>query len=549
MEAITCDLLVVGASISGLMAAAWVKLEHPDLDVVVLGPPPEREKRPYVGESLVEPAILFFRELGMGDVLDDRCLLKNGLTFYHKLRIDDPADRRYSVHAPERLHHLARQLNRPVFDRALRDHGERLGVRMIDGLAEDVRVGKGGARHHVTARVGEATVEMSSRWIIDASGRKRLIGDKVSTYTRPEQGQRSAFWIRLADFEPFVPHIEMTMRRPLRYDIWYSTHHFMGHANWIWGIPLQSTEHERLLSLGITFRPDIFARADEMRTVEHFLAYLDAEHPALAAMVRSGKVLDTNVYRNYIYFANKVYSKDGWFIIGDAARAVDPLYSTGMSMTSIQSLQISEMIRRDRRGALSDDDVTALESVWMKVARRRQLDIADQYESMHDPLQACMRRYWNICGWFNGLLPLWWNGFFTDPAGARLVARFFADPDTASESAWRLFGEVSRRLGPLEPAVFNETSDLDEILNLRFDCPLEELPAQLSGMFLKRVRLRLALVRMGGWDLLAGQLPEVGRDLAAASAARVVLKRLGREAFRAVKPPLHRLVAQRLAGA
>src|SRR5262249_50619802 len=163
-----------------------------------------------------------------------------------------------------------------------------------------------------------------------------------------------------------------------RYDIWYSTHHFMGHANWIWGIPLQSREHERLISLGITFRPDIFARADAMRRVEDFLGQLDAEHPALAAMVRSGNVLDTNVYRNYIYYANKVYSTDGWFIIGDAARAVDPLYSTGMSMTSIQSLQISEMIRRQRRGALSEDDVTALESVWMKVARRRQLDIANQ---------------------------------------------------------------------------------------------------------------------------------------------------------------------------
>jgi hypothetical protein len=184
----------------------------------------------------------------------------------------------------------------------------------------------------------------------------------------------------------------------------------------------------------------------------------------------------------------------------------------------------------------------------MKVARRRQLDIADQYASMHDPLQACMRRYWNICGWFNGLLPLWWNGFFTDPAGARLVARLFADPDTASESAWRLFGEVSRRLGPLEPAAFDRTSDLDEILNLRFDCPLEEVPAQLSGMFRKRAQLRLALVRMGGWDLLPGQLSQVGRDLAAASAARVVFKRLGREAFRTVKPPLHRLVAQGLAG-
>jgi hypothetical protein len=220
-----------------------------------------------------------------------------------------------------------------------------------------------------------------------------------------------------------------------------------------------------------------------------------------------------------------------------------------MSMTSIQSLQISEMIRRQRRGALSDDDVSALESVWMKVARRRQLDIENQYETMHDPLQACMRRYWNICGWFNGLLPLWWNGFFTDPAGARLVARLFADPDKASESAWALFGEVSRRLGSaLEPAAFNQTSDLDEVLNLRFDCPLEDVPAQLSGMFVKRARLRLALVRMGGWDLLPGQLPHLGRDLSAASAARLAFKRLGREAFRTVKPPLHRLMAQGLAG-
>ena len=75
----------------------------------------------------------------------------------------------------------------------------------------------------------------------------------------------------------------------------------MGHANWIWGIPLQSSEHERLISFGITFRPDIFPRADRMTTVEHFLEYLDSEHPALAAMVRSGRVIDTHVYREYIY--------------------------------------------------------------------------------------------------------------------------------------------------------------------------------------------------------------------------------------------------------
>jgi flavin-dependent dehydrogenase len=545
-----CDVLVVGASISGLMCAAWIKLEQPDLDVVVLGPPPEREKRPYVGESLVEPAILFFRELGMGEVLDKTCALKNGLTFYYKLRLGDPSDRRYSVHAPEELYHLARQIHRPVFDRALRDHAERLGVRLVDGLAEEVRVGSHGARHHVRARVGDAAVEMSSRWIVDATGRRRLIGEQVSSYTRPEEGQRSAFWIRLAGFEPFLPHIEMSMRRPVRYDLWYSTHHFMGTANWIWGIPLQSKEHERLISFGITYRPDIFPFADRMRTVEHFLDYLDGEHPALAAFVRSGQVLDTNVYRNYIYWADRIYSTDGWFLIGDAARAVDPLYSTGMSMTSIQSLQVSEMIRRQRRSALSIEDVAALESAWMKVARRMQGDITHQYASMHDPLQAAMRRYWNVCGWFNAVLPLWFNGFLSDPAGARLVAGFVRDPDTGSESAWSLFGEVAKRLGPaLEPEVFDRTSDLDEILDHRFDCPLDDVPAHLAGMLVKRARLRLSLARMGGSDIVRAQVPIALGELARASATRLLFKRVGREAFRSVRPPLHRIVKAGVAGA
>ncbi|MCB9570292.1 MAG: tryptophan 7-halogenase, partial [Myxococcales bacterium] len=468
METNECDVLVLGSSISGLMVAAWLKSEEPDLEIVVVGPPPEREKRPYVGESLVEPAILFFREIGMGEFLDQRCALKNGLTFYHKLRPDDPADRRYSVHAPEYLHHLARQLHRPDFDRALRERCAALGVTLVDGLADAISVGAGGARHQVTIRADGGERRMAARWLIDATGRRRLVGRQVTTYTRPEGEQRSAFWLRLADFEPFTGHIEASMRRPLLYDVWDSTHHFMGRGNWIWGIPLVSAEHRRLLSLGVTFRPDVFPRADRMRGVDDFVDFLESEHPALAEMVRSGRVLDFHTYRDYIYWADRVYSPDGWFLIGDAARAVDPLYSTGLSMTSIQALQIGAMIRRQRQGRLAADDVRALEEVWTKIARRRQMDIADQYRSMDDPFQACMRRYWNICGWFNAVLPLWWNGFLSDPEGARLVSRIIAEPDPSSESAWRLFAATSSALGrDLDPRVFERAGDLDEMVNPR----------------------------------------------------------------------------------
>jgi flavin-dependent dehydrogenase len=102
------------------------------------------------------------------------------------------------------------------------------------------------------------------------------------------------FWFRLADFEPFSDHIEMEM-----------------------------------VSIGITYRPDIFSHP--MQSIEDFLGYMDGEHPAIADMVRSGDVLDTHSYREYLYWAREIYSEDGWFLIGDAARSVDPLYSTGLN--------------------------------------------------------------------------------------------------------------------------------------------------------------------------------------------------------------------------
>ena len=63
---------------------------------------------------------------------------------------------------------------------------------------------------------------------------------------------------------------------------------------------------------------------------------------------------------------------------------------------------------------------------------------------------------------------------------ARLVARLFADPDTSSETAWRLFGEASRACGAeIDQSVFDRCADLDEVLNLRFDCAVGEVPGGL----------------------------------------------------------------------
>jgi len=194
------DIVIVGSSIAACMTAAYLKLRLPDLDVLVLGPDPADERRPFVGESLVEPAALFMQEIGMRDFLNSTQMTKQGLSFYHKISYPDPQDRRYSVHAPTLLHHRAWQLHRPVVDRALRARAAELGARLVTGRMEDFEIGPAATGHRVHARVGGNPETFSCRWLIDATGRSRRIGKRVTNYVRPGEKQRSCFWFRLAGF-------------------------------------------------------------------------------------------------------------------------------------------------------------------------------------------------------------------------------------------------------------------------------------------------------------------------------------------------------------
>jgi flavin-dependent dehydrogenase len=528
------EVLVVGSSLSGMMTTLNLKYRNPGLDVTVLGPLPSEEKRPLVGESLVEPGILFFREVGLGPHLDRMQVLKNGLIFYHKLDLSNPVDRAYTAHAPEILFHKARQMRRQEFDVACRERAIELGARMLHGVADEVEIGTGGDRHRVVASVDGEKIEIRSRWIVDATGRRRMIGKKVTNYIRPEK-QRSTFWLRLRNFQPFFEHIDAHRRRQWQFDPWLTTHHLMGRGYWIWCIPLEVGE-QNLCSVGFTYRPDLFGR--RVRSVQDFLAQVDQDHPAFSEMVRSGEVVDTQMYFDYFYHSERLYSENGWFLVGDTVRAVDPLYSNGISMTTVQVGQIAEIIERQRNGTLRPGDVAALEAAGLWIMERAQREVTQQYEVMHDPFQACMRRYLNVTGWFNAFLPLWWNGFFTTPEGARLLLRLLRDRDEDAESLWVLAAEASQAIGPrYTQEGFDRGPDLDKLLNLRFDCSREDVITVAAGMFARRRDMRWALLAMNGNRKLPREIPRLMRETVRPWLLRL-LPSLKPAVFAAVRPPL-----------
>ena len=528
------DVLVVGSSLSGMMTALNLKHRNPELDVSVLGSLPSEEKRPLVGESLVEPGILFFREVGLGPYLDRTQVLKHGLTFYHKLDLANPADRAYTVHAPEILFHKARQLRRQEFDLACRERAGALGARMLHGLAEQIEIGAGGAPHRVRATVDGESIEIRARWIVDATGRKRMIGKKVTKYIRPEK-QRSTFWFRLKNFEPFFEHLEAHRRRPWQFDPWLTTHHFLGRGYWIWCIPLELGKNN-LCSVGFTYRPDLFGR--RIRSMADFLAQVDRDHPVLSEMVRSGTIVDTQMYFDYFYYSEQLYSEDGWFLVGDTARAVDPLYSNGISMTTFQVGQIAEIIERQRDGTLKPGDIASLDDIGRWIMERAQREVTEQYEIMHDPFQACMRRYLNVTGWFNGVLPLWWNGFLTTPEGARLLLRLFRDRDADAESLWALAAEAAAAIGPpYDQQGFDLGPDLDAVLNLRFDCAREDVMKAVARMFARRRYIRRRLLAMNGNKHLGREFPRLAGETIRPLLLRL-LPMLRPAVFAALRPPL-----------
>jgi hypothetical protein len=106
---------------------------------------------------------------------------------------------------------------------------------------------------------------------------------------------------------------------------YFVTHHFFGKGNWIWCIPMRSPEGQPLISIGITYRKDIYPYG-EVRTMEQFLECVGREHEVIVELARSGTVVDTNFYSSYMWECRQRYSPYGWYIIGDAGDT--PIRST-----------------------------------------------------------------------------------------------------------------------------------------------------------------------------------------------------------------------------
>jgi flavin-dependent dehydrogenase len=495
------DVLVMGGGATGQLAAAYLRMRFPELKVTVVEGP--HKNRPIVGESFVEITIDFLLELGLGSYLIEHHFPKYGLTYYFKPDIDHPEDRTYVVdEAPTVPPQLSFQINRFTFDREVRRRNVENAVEMIDGVVAGVNLGKDGALHAVAVRdAAENESILHARWLIDATGRNRILAKLLQLNDKVAE-QKDVFWFRLANFNPqILSQIRAIKKENRAFVPYFATHHFFGKGNWIWLIPMRSPDNTPFISIGITYRKDVYPYG-QVRTMEQFVECVGREHEMIVELVRSGTAADTNFYSSYMWECRQHYSVDRWYIIGDAGNTVDPLYSVGMALSSVQVRQIAAVIRRDIDGRETHDFTKDLDTAIGAFHHSLTRDTTRLYECMGDAYQCHLRVHLIVTKLFHLGLPALMNDYLWDPLGLKLINRFSSIATLEREA--KEFHELIRDAAAnpknhaLENFVKVQSSDSMNYVFYEYHRE-EEIPASLSRMLFGLARLRLSLLRKIGW--------------------------------------------------
>jgi FADH2 O2-dependent halogenase len=325
------DVVVIGGGPGGSTTASYLASAGMSVAVFESASFPRR----HVGESLVPATTPVLLEIGAMDKVEaagfprkygaawtsaeDSAVPHNGFQgLSHDFRAAEVkfneryqpgVDRDYTFH-----------VDRAKFDTILLDHAESLGARVFqDAHVRHVDF-EDPASATLSVRMGGRTVPVTAQMVVDASGRQTMLGRQLRVKVADPVFNQYAFhtW-----FENLDRHA-LTVDRNQADFIFI---HFLPIANtWVWQIPITDT----ITSVGVVTQKERFASSASNR--EEF--FWDAVHtrPDLAKALRNSVQLrDFSSEGDYSYGMKQV-TGDRFVMVGDAARFVDPIFSSGVSV-------------------------------------------------------------------------------------------------------------------------------------------------------------------------------------------------------------------------
>jgi flavin-dependent dehydrogenase len=337
------DVAIIGGGPAGSTAATL--LARAGRSVVVF----ERERFPrfHIGESLLAFSMKAFTRMGLHEKFQRAGFMKKfggeifsacsetGTKFYFKDAYLSQAEHAY-------------QVTRGDFDKVLLEHAaengaevhEETAVEQVEFTSDGATLMVGSARCADRVRAGLAlpqrsvpTVngdnnrrEIRARYLIDASGRNSVLGNKFGIKKNYDHLQKLSIFAHY-DGVSRVEGIDGTLTALIR-----------GIDRWFWIIPLTP---ERT-SIGVVLDNDVFRKSK--LSAEDFLERALAEQPIIAKrMTNARRVSKVYVATDFSYRSTKLHG-DRWLLAGDAAGFIDPIFSSGVFLAIFSGEQCADVL-------------------------------------------------------------------------------------------------------------------------------------------------------------------------------------------------------------
>jgi flavin-dependent dehydrogenase len=354
------DVAIIGGSFAGSMAA--IMLRKRGLRVAVLEA--RRRGQPLkvvVGEALTEGTSVFLHhELGLSDWLAEHGFRKFGFDFVMQPRgrpaprsLDECHELLLSLTPLERIDAAFPRLiptyhvNRPELDAEITRRAEAAGAEFMYGAAvREVELGEGGEHRVVYERREPASSEdgepaeprraaLSCRFVLDTSGRRRVLGKQLGLSHPMEGLDTAAIWTRFTKVRR-DPEFWQTFRG---IDRRRHTIHFSGPGYWFWWIHID----DETTSVGVSF--DKSQHQVDTKAEDRGFWQMAHEFPALVeALAGAEPVEPFSYYARLAHRSDHWVSTKGYALIGDASAFADALYSIGIEMACRQLVAVAPLI-------------------------------------------------------------------------------------------------------------------------------------------------------------------------------------------------------------
>jgi flavin-dependent dehydrogenase len=315
------DVLIVGGGPAGSTAA--FRLARQGYDVLLIDK--ARHPRETVGESVLPSAWKYFDLLGVSKKIEAEGFVKKagGVVVWGD-EITEISFRDFAYDRPG-LH-----VERDALDFLLLNNAREAGAQVREGVrAESFKRDSDGLTQVVVADEAGARSEISCRMLIDATGQSALVARQQDGRRLDQDFRFVSLWGYFVNskyvssggvirrFEEISRHSPVTFVSRLM--DW----------GWAWHIPMRRTT-----SVGLNVPVEHYrAGLARYKSVEDFFISTCAKTKHLSDLLAEAELANggVRVLRDYSYLPDSV-AGPGYFVIGDAAGFVDPIFSIGVVM-------------------------------------------------------------------------------------------------------------------------------------------------------------------------------------------------------------------------